>query len=553
MSTGTQIDVVMPQMGVSVSEGTITRWLKQEGEAIAQDEPLLEISTDKVDTEVPSPGEGIVARILVGEGETVEVGAVLAVIAPAGTEVEAPAPAAPVPAVAPAPRVPEPAPAAAAFEPVTPAPAPAAPAPAAPAPAAPTPIAPAPTAPAPPSPPAAPAPAAPAPPPVPEPIAAEAPSGNGKTFISPVVARIAADHGVDPLRVPGTGTGGRVTKRDILAFIEASASMKAIQELAVAPAELVTPVAPVASAPPPAATPPVAPPPAAPPTAPPAAPPPAAAPPPPAGPPPAPAPVAATPEAPAPAPAAAAAPAVTPPAGPGPGETLEPITAMRRGVMEHMRRSLDTSAHVTTVFEVDMTRVVNLRAALKPEFAKQGVNLTYLGFIGRATVETLKNWPWLNGEIRGDRIVSKSFVNLGIAVALEGGKGLIVPVIRNAQDLNLLGIARAIADLAERARTKKLVPDDVQGGSFTITNPGGWGAIIGTPIISQPQVGILDVEALVKRPVVVTDELGNDSIAIRSMMNLCLSYDHRLVDGAYAAQFMKELRENLESWDETAY
>jgi len=226
---------------------------------------------------------------------------------------------------------------------------------------------------------------------------------------------------------------------------------------------------------------------------------------------------------------------------------------MRRGVMEHMRRSLDTSAHVTTVFEVDMTRVVNLRAALKPEFAKQGVNLTYLGFIGRATVETLKNWPWLNGEIRGDRIVSKSFVNLGIAVALEGGKGLIVPVIRNAQDLNLLGIARAIADLAERARTKKLVPDDVQGGSFTITNPGGWGAIIGTPIISQPQVGILDVEALVKRPVVVTDELGNDSIAIRSMMNLCLSYDHRLVDGAYAAQFMKELRENLESWDETAY
>ena len=226
---------------------------------------------------------------------------------------------------------------------------------------------------------------------------------------------------------------------------------------------------------------------------------------------------------------------------------------MRRGVMEHMRRSLDTSAHVTTVFEIDMTRVVNLRAALKPEFGKQGVNLTYLAFIARATVETLKNWPWLNGEIRGDRIVSKSFVNLGIAVALEGGKGLIVPVIRNAQDLNLLGIARAIADLAERARTKKLVPDDVQGGSFTITNPGGWGAIIGTPIISQPQVGILDVEALVKRPVVVTDELGNDSIAIRSMMNLCLSYDHRLVDGAYAAQFMKELRENLESWDETAY
>jgi 2-oxoglutarate dehydrogenase E2 component (dihydrolipoamide succinyltransferase) len=255
-------------------------------------------------------------------------------------------------------------------------------------------------------------------------------------------------------------------------------------------------------------------------------------------------------------PAAAAAPAAPAPqpVPAGAGEVVEPMSAMRRGVAEHMRRSLDTSAHVTTVFEVDLTKVVNLRQKLKPEFQKSyGVNLTYLAFIARATVEAIENWPWVNGEIRGDTIVRKQFVNLGIAVALEGGKGLIVPVIRNAEGLNLLGIARAIADVAERARTKKLVPDDVQGGSFTITNPGGWGAILGTPIISQPQVAILDVEALVKRPVVIEDENGNDAIAIRSMMNLCLSYDHRLVDGAYAAQFMKELRENLEGWGEDDY
>ena len=230
------------------------------------------------------------------------------------------------------------------------------------------------------------------------------------------------------------------------------------------------------------------------------------------------------------------------------------MTAMRRGIAEHMRRSLDTSAHVTTVFEVDMSKVVAVRKKLKPEYEQSyGVNPTYLAFIARATVETIKNWPWVNGEIRGDKIVTKSFVNLGTAVALEGGKGLIVPVIKNAEGLNLLGMSRAIADIAERARTKKLTPDDVQGGSFTITNPGGWGAIMGTPIISQPQVAILDVEALVKRPVVVQDEGGQDVIAIRPMMNLCLSYDHRLVDGAYAAQFMKELRENLESFDEGAY
>ncbi len=456
MATGTQVEVVMPQMGVSVSEGTVTKWLKQPGEAIARDEPLLEISTDKVDTEVPSPGEGVLAQILVAEGETVEVGTVLAVIAPAGTEVAAPA----APAAAPEPPPAEPEPVAAAPEP-------------------------------PPAPAVAPEPP-PAPVLLPEPAPVVAVSGNGRAFVSPVVARIAAEHGIDPAQVPGTGQGGRVTKKDILAFVEAGASTKAIP----------APAAPVAVAP-----------------------------------------------------ASAQVPATPVAAGEvGAGEAFEPITAMRRGVMEHMRRSLDTSAHVTTVFEVDLTRVVDIRARLKPEYERAyGVNLTYLAFIARATVEAIKNWPWVNGEIRGDTIVTKQFVNLGIAVALEGGKGLIVPVLRNAETLNLLGIAKAIADLAYRARNKKLTPDDVQGGSFTITNPGGWGAILGTPVINQPQVAILDVEALVKRPVVITDEHGRDSIAIRSMMNLCLSYDHRLVDGAYAAQFMKELRESLESWDETRY
>jgi pyruvate dehydrogenase E2 component (dihydrolipoamide acetyltransferase) len=322
--------------------------------------------------------------------------------------------------------------------------------------------------------------------------------------------------------VEGTGRGGRVTKKDILAFVESGPAE------APAPAE---PAPPPPEAPPEAAPPEAAPPEAAPPTpeARPAAPPPSAA------------------------PAAAPEPAMAQAEG-TPGETIEPMNAMRRGIAEHMRRSLDTSAHVTTVFEVDMSKVVATRKKLKPEYQQSyGVNLTYLAFIGRATVEAIKNWPWVNGEIRGEQIVSKQFVNLGIAVALEGGKGLIVPVIKNAEGLNLLGMARAIADLADRARNKKLTPDDVQGGTFTITNPGGWGAIIGTPIISQPQVAILDVEALVKRPVVVHDEDGTDVIGIRPMMNLCLSYDHRLVDGAYAAQFMKELRESLEGWDEGAY
>jgi pyruvate dehydrogenase E2 component (dihydrolipoamide acetyltransferase) len=236
-----------------------------------------------------------------------------------------------------------------------------------------------------------------------------------------------------------------------------------------------------------------------------------------------------------------------------PGEELHPMTAMRRGVMEHMRRSVDTAAHVTSAIEVDMARVVALRSKLKPELAAQKVNLTYLAFIARATVDTILDYPWINGELRGQSIVTRSYVNLGIAVALDDGKGLIVPVIRNAQDLNLTGTARAIQDIAERARTKKLLPDDVQGGTFTITNPGSFGTFHGTPIINQPQSAILGTYALVKRPWVVQDELGGDVIAIRPLMNLTLTYDHRLVDGAYAGMYLRDLRDRLESWDEAAY
>jgi 2-oxoglutarate dehydrogenase E2 component (dihydrolipoamide succinyltransferase) len=226
---------------------------------------------------------------------------------------------------------------------------------------------------------------------------------------------------------------------------------------------------------------------------------------------------------------------------------------MRRGVMDHMRRSLDTSAHVTSAIEIDMSRVVALRQKMKADFGKQGVNLTYLAFIARATVDTIEDYPWVNGELRGLSVVTRPFVNLGIAVALDEGKGLIVPVIRNAQDLNLQGTARAIQDLAERARTKKLLPDDVQGGTFTITNPGGFGTFHGTPIINQPQAAILGTYALVKRPWVIQDELGSDVIAIRPIMNITLTYDHRLVDGAYAGLYLRDLRERLESWDEAAY
>ena len=467
MATTEVVDVVMPQMGVSVSEGTVTKWLRQVGDEIRADDTLLEISTDKVDTEVPSPGTGVLQEILVQEGETVAVGTLLARIGPDGGGAPPPPPATP----APLPDYVEPAAAAD-------------------------------TAP------------APEPAPEPEPAAAPAaapPHGNGTSgdrhaFVSPVVARIAAEHGIDPSTIPGTGRDGRVTKKDILAVVEAGAQ---------------APAAPAAAPPQPAEAPPQ----------------PAAAPPQPA---PQPAPVSRQPE-----PVAAAT---------EPGEEITPMTAMRRGIADHMRRSLDTAAHVTSAIEVDMSKVVAIRERLKAEVkAQHGVSLTYLAFVARATVATLADWPYVNAEIRGESIVTRNFVNLGFAVALDGGKGLIVPVLKHAEDLNLLGMARGIADLAERARTKRLLPDDVQGGTFTITNPGSFGTFIGTPVISQPQSGILGTYAVVKRPWVITDDAGNDAIAIRPLMNLTLTYDHRLIDGAYAGQFLRDLTDRLQSWGETDY
>ncbi|HEX2504989.1 MAG TPA: dihydrolipoamide acetyltransferase family protein, partial [Gaiellaceae bacterium] len=455
------------------------------GEEIQADEPLLEISTDKVDTEVPSPGSGVVQQILVQEGETVEVGTKLAVIGAAGAAAPPEAPsgdgAAPEQATTEAA-----AEAAAVSSAETPAPAPTSAeesAPEAPA-----------------------APAAPEPPPE--------PSENGKSFVSPVVARIASEHNVDVSQVQGTGRGGRVTKKDILAFVEGGVQ-------AAAPTAPAPPAEPAPAPAPPAAPPPPEPEPEA---------------------------------APAPAPAPAAAAPAAPPAEAAPGEEFEPMTAMRKGIAEHMRRSLDASAHVTSAIEVDMSKVVALREKLKPEFQKSyGLNPTYLIFVARAVVETLKDYPWINGEMRGDKIVTRNYVNLGFAVELENGKGLIVPVVKNAEGLNLLGMTRSVTDIADRARNKKLTPDEVQGGTFTITNPGGYGTFHGTPIISQPQAAILGTYAVVKRPWVIQDELGKDVIAIRPIMNLTLTYDHRLVDGALAGRFLRDMREKLQTWDEAAY
>jgi pyruvate dehydrogenase E2 component (dihydrolipoyllysine-residue acetyltransferase) len=471
MATTEAIDVVMPQMGVSVSEGTITKWLKEQGEHVEADEPLLEISTDKVDTEVPSPGSGVLTEILVQEGATVDVGTKLAVIG--GEAAEATSGSEPQAQEAP----PEPATQAAADASMA----------------------------------AASegvgdvAPSSQQPDSVPA-HEAETAASNGKTFVSPVVAKIASEHGVDPSQVTGTGRGGRVTKKDILGFIESGAQPPA-EAAPAAPAEPAAEPAPQPQAPP------------------------------------------------APAPVAAAPPPASTPAAPSqPGESFEPMSAMRKGIAEHMRRSLDTSAHVTSAIEVDMSKVTAIRTKLKKEYQENyGVNPTYLIFVARAAAETLREYPWVNGEIRGDQIVTRGYVNLGFAVELQDGKGLIVPVIKNAETLNLLGLAKAVTDIAQRARDKKLLPDEVQGGTFTITNPGGYGTFHGTPVISQPQAAILGTYAVVKRPWVVQDDMGEDVIAIRPIMNLTLTYDHRLVDGALAGRFLRDLREKLETWDESAY
>ena len=486
MATGTLVDVVMPQMGVSVSEGTITRWAKQVGDRIEADETIVEISTDKVDTEVPSPVTGIVREILANEGDTVPVNTRIAVIASGDGG-----------------------------EPADPSPAPAADAPSN-------------------------AEETPATPetsqtmssqPAPEPHAANGSNGDeddddsGRTFISPVVARMLAEHRLDVNQITGSGRGGRVTKKDVQAFIDSGGAQ----------AEPVIHDVPHFA--PPAEEPPVVSQPAPPPAAP--------APPPPA--------------APAPAPAAAAPPPPAPATqqtlvASGGDEELYQFNTIRKVIARHMRHSLDTAAHVTTVIEVDMTGVVNLRKKWKPEYQQRyGVNLTYIPFIARATIDAIGSWPWVNAEVQGETALIKKYVNLGMAVAVDDSKGLMVPVIHHAEEMNLVGLSRAVIEMAEKARTKTLSPDEMAGGSFTITNPGVFGALMGTPIIPEGQVAILDVEAIVKRPVVVSDRYGNDSIAIRHMMFLCLSYDHRLVDGAYAAQFMAQIKASLESWDEQAF
>ena len=426
-------DVVMPQMGESIAEGTIVRWIKKEGDQVARDEPLFEISTDKVDAEIPSPAAGIVDEIRVHEGETVPVNSVVAIIRQAdekqSKKVAGNGTATP-------------------STPAPPAPAPPAPASAAPAPAATT-----------------------------QPVAppSDVPPSEGiesriRQRSSPLVRKIAKDRNIDISKIHGTGIAGRVTKRDILDFIAVSGPTAATAAARPAP------------------------------------------------------------------------PAPSLPQSSGlPGQT-QPMSVMRKRIAEHMVLSRRTSAHVHSVFEVSFHRVAQIREAKKAEYEKAGVKLTYLSFILKAVVEGLKAVPVVNASIDGDNVVYHEDVNIGIAVALDWG--LIVPVIKKADGSNLLGLSRAVTDLAARARNKQLKPDEVSGGTFTVTNPGVFGALFGMPIINQPQVAILGVGNVEKRPVVI-----DDAIAIRPMAYLTLGYDHRLIDGAVADQFMSHVKQTLENWD----
>ncbi|WPR63391.1 2-oxoglutarate dehydrogenase, E2 component, dihydrolipoamide succinyltransferase [Glutamicibacter protophormiae] len=434
-------EVTLPALGESVTEGTVTRWLKEVGEEVSVDEPLLEVSTDKVDTEVPSPVAGTLLEIRVPEDETAEVGAVLAVIGSADAASAAPAaPAAPAPAAK------EEAPAAPAPAAKEEAPAPAAPAPAA------TP---------------APAPAAPA---------APAAESNDSGYVTPLVRRLANQHGIDIASVKGTGVGGRIRKQDVLDAVAAKE--------AAAPAA----AAPVAAKP--------------------------------------------------------AAPAVEASSLRG---TTEKAPRIRQVIARRMRESLDVSTQLTQVHEIDMTRIVKLRGTAKSNFkAVNGVNLTYLPFIAKAVAEALKAHPKLNAEYNEETQQITYHNAEHLAFAVDTDKGLLVPVVANAGDLNLAGLANKIADVAARTRSNKIGPDELSGGTFSITNIGSVGALFDTPIINQPQVAILGTGAIVKRPMVVTDAEGNDSIAIRHMMYLCLTYDHRLVDGADAGRFLQTVKARLE-------
>jgi pyruvate dehydrogenase E2 component (dihydrolipoamide acetyltransferase) len=448
--------VTMPQLGETVVEGTITRWLKNEGEPIERDEPLFEISTDKVDTEVPSPIGGTLVKISVPEGETVSVGTEVAQIDPDGAS--APSGDGAAATGVPSPAAPEGATPSVASAPVDV--------------------------------------AAPSALPVAQrlaPGAARPDGGPRSRILSPLVRRLADEHGVDLSQIPGTGTGGRITKKDVEAFVAARGEQPQPE-----PAPAPVPPEPVPS------------------------------------PIPVPQPMPPAPSAqPAPAPAALG----------GAAEEAIPLSRMRQAIAQHMVASIQTSARAWNLTEVNMEGVVRVRAAAKDAFAaREGINLTYMPFVARAVCEALLEFPDVNAELRDDRLVIKRYVNLGIAVALDDG--LIVPVVRGADTMNVIGLARAINDVATRARTKKLMPDDVHGGTFTITNPGPFGSIMSVPIINQPQTAILAFDAIEKRPVVI-----DDAIAIRHMVYLSMSWDHRVIDGATAARFLARLKENLETWD----
>ena len=471
-------DVVMPQMGESIFEGTITKWLKQPGEKVQRDEPLFEISTDKVDAEIPAPASGTLQEIKIQAGNTVQVNTVVGVISEgdgAGAGAAAPLPAASQSATT-----------AAQTQVAQP-------------------------------------PSGEAPRDIPKDLAEDEKEGleraeqgtvtetaePGRVRSSPLVRKIAKENNVNLAQVPGTGLGGRITKDDIEAFIAKYGKGGAPSQPAAPqqPAYGTLGGAPFAA-------------PAAPATGPAQA---AAAPPAPIGP-------------------------MQPVGGITPGEIV-PMSVMRKKIAEHMVMSKRTSAHVHGVFEVDVTRIVKLRGKKRYEFEKAtGLKLTFTPFFARAAVHGIRKWPIINSSVEGENIHYHAAINLGIAVALDWG--LIVPVVKNAEERSFVGLQKAITDLGERARVKKLKPDEVQGGTFTITNPGIFGAKFGMPIINQPQVAIMGVGGIVKKPVVVTDSDGADSIAIRSMMHLSIGYDHRVIDGAVADQFMAEVKKFLENWNE---
>ena len=448
-----RIDVIMPQMGESITEGTMSRWIKKVGDAVKRDEPIFEISTDKVDAEIPAPNAGVLTEVLVTEGQTVAVGTIVARIetdATAAASAPAPAPAAPAAPPTPAPQA----------QPI------AAPAPAA---------------------------AAAAPPSAPaKPPADESAEERLRRKSTPLVRKMVEEHGLDLGVIPGSGSAGRVTKQDVISYLETGAK-------------------PAADAP-------------------------------------------AVPSVPAPAAASPAAPTSGSPLTPGSpvtaweGDRVEPWSRIRKLTADHMVLSRRVSAHVNSLIEIDFTHVANVRKSLKSSFAERGVNLTFLAFIVKAIADNLRKHPVVNAAVSGDNTIFRRDINVGIAVALDWG--LIVPVVRHADELSLLGIARAVQDLADRARNRKLAPDEIQKGTFTITNPGGFGTYVGTPVINQPQVAILAVGAIEKRASVITLPDGSDALGIRTKGMFCLAYDHRIVDGADADRFLADVRQTLHTFPE---